>query len=90
MVMDSEELVKFFADMHINVKTDWLRVAIDFVKLRCQENKAINLRHALLEQFLYSNLADSYEPQAKVPVVATKAVIVKKMLFQVGYASSFV
>ncbi|KAL6731598.1 hypothetical protein Aduo_002444 [Ancylostoma duodenale] len=80
--MDSEEVGKFFADMHINVKTEWLRIAIDFVKLNYQENEGINLRHALLEQFLHSNLAESYEPQAKVPNVATKAVIVKKMIFQ--------
>ncbi|CAB3408877.1 unnamed protein product [Caenorhabditis bovis] len=37
----------------------------------------------IIEQFLYSNIAESYESQMKIPQMANKLVIPKRMIFQI-------
>ncbi|KJH51607.1 hypothetical protein DICVIV_02240 [Dictyocaulus viviparus] len=76
-----EAVTKYLAEIHINVKLNWLRAVIMFAKSHGVANE-VALCHAVFEQLLYSNLSDSYEPLTKVPVVAMKAVIVKQMIFQ--------
>ncbi|KAJ1350686.1 hypothetical protein KIN20_006547 [Parelaphostrongylus tenuis] len=40
------------------------------------------LCQAVVEELLHSDLTDSYEPLAKVPVIAVKAVILEPMIFR--------
>ncbi|CAJ0593994.1 unnamed protein product [Cylicocyclus nassatus] len=79
--MNIDTFLDYFASHHIHMKAEWLQVAIDFVSSR-EPEKTKNMHVLLFEQFIHSNLADSYLPLAKVPVVAVRAVILKQMIFQ--------
>ncbi|KAK5979850.1 hypothetical protein GCK32_001828 [Trichostrongylus colubriformis] len=75
-------VMRFFADLHINVKAQWLYAAVAFLKSHGRAEKEDDLCQAVFEQFIHSDLSITYEPLAKVPTVALKAVIVKPMIFQ--------
>ncbi|KAJ1359767.1 hypothetical protein KIN20_018565 [Parelaphostrongylus tenuis] len=77
-----EAVVRFLDKFHIHVKLNWLKAVIEFAKLHGVGNEEATLCQAVLEQLLHSDLSDSYEPLAKVPVIAVRAVIVKQMIFQ--------
>ncbi|WKX91480.1 hypothetical protein Q1695_009931 [Nippostrongylus brasiliensis] len=73
---------RFLEAFHIQVKDKWMQDTVNFIRSHGKGENEDDLRRAVFEQFLHSNLADSYEPLSKVPVGALKAVIVKPMIFQ--------
>nr|CDJ83209.1 Domain of unknown function DUF1767 domain containing protein [Haemonchus contortus] len=77
-----EAVLRFLTGLHIHVKEEWIRATVAFLKSRGESNKEDEMCRAVFEQFLYSDLPVAYEPLAKVPSLALRAVIVKPMIFQ--------
>ncbi|WKX91481.1 hypothetical protein Q1695_009931 [Nippostrongylus brasiliensis] len=65
---------RFLEAFHIQVKDKWMQDTVNFIRSHGKGENEDDLRRAVFEQFLHSNLADSYEPLSKVPVGALKAI----------------
>ncbi|XGW20541.1 hypothetical protein V3C99_003940 [Haemonchus contortus] len=77
-----ETVLRFLTGLHIHVKEEWIRATVAFLKSRGESSKEDEMCRAVFEQFLHTDLPVAYEPLAKVPSLALRAVIVKPMIFQ--------
>uniref|UniRef100_A0A1I7XN55 RecQ-mediated genome instability protein 1 n=1 Tax=Heterorhabditis bacteriophora TaxID=37862 RepID=A0A1I7XN55_HETBA len=81
--MSESDVLDYFDSRHITLKKEWMQSAIGFIKYQEKGRKVFELCEAVMEQLIYSDLRDSYLPSMKIPTAAIKAVIVKRMLFQI-------
>ncbi|CAJ0579564.1 unnamed protein product, partial [Mesorhabditis spiculigera] len=74
--MDEPDLRTALLRHHIQVKGPWLRAAIEHTAAEELRSSGDEHLARLVEQFLYSNLVDSYEPPLRLPAKARQLFLV--------------
>ena len=86
--MEEEELKKLashLAQKHLPLKLEWLKICIKYLEKSVDANmrRSLKMFDLVMQQFLNSKISDTLNPVMKIPINASKVMIVKRMVFQV-------
>ncbi|CAD6184678.1 unnamed protein product [Caenorhabditis auriculariae] len=82
--MDDETLFQTLSAHHFHCKRDWFDSCLQFLRSQLPPKEIEkNLFQCVVEQFCNSDLKESYVAPMKIPTNASKAILQRKIVFQV-------